>query len=87
MYYVIVKGVSCTVLPTICVLVPWSMFMKLLFTFTIFHNISGDHTCDTTSFNCTSGTPKCIPSLWACDGEPECSDGSDERQDICGELS
>ena len=49
-------------------------------------NITDEAACNSMSFNCTKGTPKCIPELWVCDGEPECSDGSDESQDICGEL-
>ena len=50
-------------------------------------NISEEPFCNSKSFNCTNGNPKCIPELWLCDGEPECSDGSDESQEICGELT
>ena len=33
------------------------------------------------SFRCTDGT--CIPVIWQCDGEKECSDGLDEWQQLC----
>ena len=35
-------------------------------------------TCGTKEFSCISGDKKCIPLQWRCDGEPECSDHSDE---------
>ena len=42
--------------------------------------------CDSTSFNCTKGSPKCIPATWVCDGQEECIDGGDEDPELCGEL-
>ncbi|XP_040564168.1 low-density lipoprotein receptor-related protein 6 [Lepeophtheirus salmonis] len=35
-------------------------------------------TCQPDQFTCNSGTPSCIPFQWRCDGQPECSDHSDE---------
>ena len=32
-------------------------------------------------FRCTDGS--CIPVIWQCDGEPECSDGLDEWTQLC----
>lgn len=37
--------------------------------------------CDSTMFRCGDGT--CIPLSYACDGELDCNDGSDE---LCGML-
>ena len=41
--------------------------------------------CNITSFNCALEGPKCIPSSWVCDGQKDCSDGSDEGNEECGE--
>ncbi|MBN3316112.1 LRP8 protein, partial [Atractosteus spatula] len=38
-------------------------------------------TCATTDFACKNG--QCVPERWRCDGEPECSDGSDESESTC----
>ena len=35
-------------------------------------------TCGADQFTCLSGSLGCIPSLWRCDGYPECEDNSDE---------
>ena len=37
--------------------------------------------CPNTDFRCNS-TGRCIPLTWACDGEDDCSDGSDESLEI-----
>ena len=42
--------------------------------------------CSENTFNCTSGTLKCIPWLWVCDGDGDCEDRSDEAIDLCGLL-
>ena len=42
-------------------------------------------TCSPNDFYCNQGAPRCIPSLWACDGEIECQDGDDEVNEVCGE--
>ena len=42
-------------------------------------------TCTTEDFNCATGAPSCIPKTWVCDGEKECTDGSDEEHELCSE--
>ena len=42
--------------------------------------------CNSSDFICKKGVPECIPSLWVCDGELECEDGSDETEEACGET-
>ncbi|KAI4474327.1 hypothetical protein M0802_015665 [Mischocyttarus mexicanus] len=42
---------------------------------------SGIQSCKENEFKCTSG--RCIPELWHCDGEKDCSDESDEDPNIC----
>ncbi|KAL7985068.1 hypothetical protein Chor_003638 [Crotalus horridus] len=47
--------------------------------------LSAKKTCAESDFTCNNG--HCIPSRWKCDGEEECSDGSDESELICSEYS
>ena len=40
--------------------------------------------CTSEEFTCSSG--QCIPQSYTCDGVRDCAaDGSDERQELCGE--
>ncbi|MEQ2172896.1 hypothetical protein GOODEAATRI_026102, partial [Goodea atripinnis] len=38
-------------------------------------------TCRSASFQCNNTV--CVPQLWACDGDADCSDGSDEWPQNC----
>jgi hypothetical protein len=40
--------------------------------------LSETRVCPNTDFRCNS-TGRCIPLAWACDGEDDCTDGSDEN--------
>ncbi|KAK2099652.1 hypothetical protein P7K49_021000 [Saguinus oedipus] len=40
------------------------------------------HTCEASNFQCRNG--HCIPQRWACDGDTDCQDGSDEDPVNCG---
>ena len=47
--------------------------------------VSGNNTCDGNKYACANG--KCISRLWACDGEDDCGDGSDEEKKFCCKLT
>ena len=40
--------------------------------------------CGINDFNCSLGNLDCIPWLWVCDGDEDCSDGRDESNATCG---
>ena len=48
----------------------------------IMGTISAPSSCDHTYFTCHDGL-QCIPWRWVCDGDRECSDGSDESKYLC----
>lgn len=41
-------------------------------------------TCNSQQFKCLTGG-ECIPLAFVCDGEPDCTDGSDEQR-ACGMI-
>eukprot|EP00063_Salmo_salar_P004114 XP_013978949.1 PREDICTED: low-density lipoprotein receptor-related protein 8-like isoform X2 [Salmo salar] len=44
------------------------------------HSTQGTHTdtdCETGQFQCKNG--RCVPTLWRCDDDDDCSDNSDEE--------
>lgn len=40
-----------------------------------------NHTCESSKFYCQNG--KCISRMWACDGDDDCGDNSDEEPNYC----
>ena len=46
--------------------------------------ISAERTCSTTEFECSDKS--CIPGRWHCDGDVDCTDGSDELPGKCSKY-
>lgn len=42
--------------------------------------ISEKRVCNTDEFTCRKAKGECIPLTWMCDGNPDCTDGSDEKE-------
>ena len=40
--------------------------------------------CNEDTFNCSLGDMQCIPGLWVCDGDEDCTDSGDEAKELCG---
>uniref|UniRef100_A0A8C9SYB7 EGF-like domain-containing protein n=1 Tax=Scleropages formosus TaxID=113540 RepID=A0A8C9SYB7_SCLFO len=55
--------------------------LALFLCFSLFFLSVAKKTCAPSDFTCRNG--QCVPARWRCDGEPECSDGSDEADSTC----
>lgn len=42
-------------------------------------------TCENNKFFCRNG--KCISRMWACDGDDDCGDNSDEDEQYCSKCA
>jgi len=47
-------------------------------------HLVGTKTCTPEQFTCHSGNGECVALTWMCDGNVDCSDGSDEAE--CSKL-
>lgn len=47
--------------------------------FMFFFSISEKKVCGLDEFTCRSTKGECVPLTWMCDGNRDCSDGSDEK--------
>ena len=45
--------------------------------------ISDSEHCNISYFTCRVEISQCIPLQWLCDNESDCTDGSDESEDLC----
>lgn len=46
--------------------------------------IPSNHTCKSNRFVCGNG--QCLSYKWVCDSDPDCSDGFDENENMCGKC-
>ena len=46
----------------------------------------GNWTCEAGRFDCGNTDPKCISKTQICNEYADCSDGSDEASQLCGQL-
>ena len=67
--------------PTVCL---WELLIRSIISNPYYVLSLAEMQCNTSNFNCSNGALKCIPWLWVCDGEEDCTDGSDEAIGTCG---
>lgn len=57
--------------------------MRFVWFLTLACFVSEKHNCSSSEFLCVNNMPpsrRCIPQSWVCDGDMDCADGYDERQ-------
>ena len=59
------------------------MVVFICFGLKILFDIPDSTHCNKTYFTCGNESLQCIPLLWVCDKDPECSNGNDESEDLC----
>lgn len=61
----------------------WLLDCALLWLLILTCFVSEKHNCSSSEFLCVNNVPpsrRCIPRSWVCDGDMDCADGYDERQ-------